>query len=76
MFIYEAAAQAMAQGRRMQRRNGAFWRTLRVRPTNTPDCCLIEMSQEAQRVKGPRKPAPHWNPSAEDLLADDWEVVD
>lgn len=78
MYIHEAVSEAMAQGRRMQRRSSTFWRAVRIRPTNTSACCLMETTEEFRKAKCFQKKvlSPRWNPSAEDLLADDWEVVD
>lgn len=42
---------------------------LKVFPTNTPDCCVLT-SLEA---RGPRR---GWQPTAGDLIADDWFVTD
>lgn len=36
-------------------------------PTNTWDCCVL-ISKDSEKV-GKR-----WNPSANDLVADDWEI--
>lgn len=43
------------------------WRAadIKIQPTNSPDCCII-MS------KFNRSPNRGWQPTAEDLLADDW----
>lgn len=37
-----------------------------IYPTDTVDCCII--------VSKRFRPGPRWNPSQEDLLADDWNV--
>lgn len=38
----------------------------KIQPTNSPDCCIMY---------GVGKPGPRWNPSKEDLTADDWITV-
>lgn len=42
---------------------------LKLFPTNTPDCCVIT----SLAARGPRR---GWQPTAEDLIADDWFVTD
>ena len=37
----------------------------RIRPTDSPDCCIIESKHTATATRG-------WQPMAEDLCADDW----
>lgn len=66
MFIHEAVA--FCDNTYYIRRHSwpAAWR---VRPTDEPDChCLVftPYRPEGQRF---------WNPKAEDLVADDWEVI-
>ncbi|WP_302970461.1 MW1434 family type I TA system toxin [Ruthenibacterium lactatiformans] len=41
---------------------------IKIMPTNTPDCCTIE----SVASRGPRR---GWQPTAEDLIADDWITV-
>ena len=44
------------------------WKGLvHIKPTNGPDCCILY-------GKG-QKPGKRWNPQAEDLMAEDWEVT-
>ena len=38
-----------------------------IEPTNSPDCCIIYAKDQP--------PCPRWEPNAEDLAADDWEVT-
>lgn len=40
------------------------------KPSNTAWCCTVYCSDS---VKGP---AAMWNPTAEDLMAEDWEITD
>lgn len=42
---------------------------LKVFPTNTPDCCVLT----SLATRGPRR---GWQPTAGDLIADDWFVTD
>lgn len=41
---------------------------IRLLPTNTPDCCIISSST------GRKNLSRGWQPTAEDLEADDWEI--
>ena len=40
---------------------------VKLYPTNGPDCCVILSSTKT-------KQAPRWEPTRNDLLADDWEA--
>ena len=40
---------------------------LHIKPTDWPECCLVQAKEQA--------PCPRWQPKAEDLMADDWEVT-
>lgn len=42
--------------------------TMRILPTNTPDCCVMVSDYSS------RGPCRGWQPRAEDLAADDWVV--
>lgn len=44
------------------------WKGVKILPTSTPDCCLAQTNYS-------RTPCRGWQPSAEDLLADDWVTV-
>lgn len=73
MFIHEAAKMAYEKSGLMVRKGfyleGAL--TIGIKPTNGYDCCIIirvaEMREEAR--------ARCWNPTMDDLTADDWEVI-
>lgn len=41
---------------------------VKILPTNSPDCCVVL----GVANKNPRK---GWQPTAEDLVAEDWETV-
>lgn len=43
---------------------------VRVLPTNTPDGCLIQSRAST------KMPIPRWQPTAADLVADDWMITD
>lgn len=65
MNIQQAAKKAVAADAFIAR---SWWMGhFQVKPTNQPECCIAY-------AKG-QLPRPRWEPSAEDLLADDWEVT-
>jgi len=42
-------------------------------PTDTTNCCIGFLKDENGNLK---KSAVRWNPYAEDLIADDWELAE
>ncbi len=69
MNLKEAIEKAMKENGFIRRKNLIFGKggTL-IKPTNTCDCCLFFIEGEGyHRIR-------YWCPTAEDLLADDWEV--
>lgn len=68
MKINEAVEKALKEKKPITRTS---WKdfSFKILPTNTHDCCYVITEDEKQ------KPAKCWNPTADDLLADDWEVV-
>lgn len=73
MNIREAAIKALEEGKRMTRSSKPRWRYVCITPTNTPDCCVIEFVENTDKFS--EQKAPRWHPLAEDLIADDWEVI-
>ncbi|MEH2947070.1 MW1434 family type I TA system toxin [Sporofaciens sp. JLR.KK001] len=74
MNIQEATKKAVEDGGLIYRtstmqankaRHGA------VNPTNTYDACILVVMEKGVQKKSCRA----WNPTADDLLADDWEVA-
>lgn len=66
MTISEAVSAALSYRCSIARK---AWKGtgLKITPTNTKKCCIIS---------SPKKPpAPHWQPSAADLIAGDWLLV-
>ena len=44
-----------------------------IYPTNSYDCCIVfSLSSMLKRTE---KQSRYWNPTADDLIADDWETV-
>lgn len=74
MYIHEAIKARTVEApyitRRKWRDEFSDWRAadIKLQPTNSPDCCIVES-------KVNRSPCRGWQPTAEDLLADDWEVT-
>lgn len=42
-----------------------------VKPTNTYNCCILLVYRDGK----PERSSRYWNPTADDLMADDWEVL-
>lgn len=67
MTITEATCQALAEGKNIARR----WcdRRIIIKPETSQDCCLIWVEGSK------RPPTVRWNPDADDLISDEWEVT-
>lgn len=77
MNIQEATKQALAKGKAIIR-PGLLCPII---PTNTKSCCIIDASDIADKnsdcgYKPGGEFVRKWNPRAEDLTADDWELTD
>jgi hypothetical protein len=67
MHIHEAVKKAIEQNKKIQRKAYEYFS---VKPTDSgPLACLIFSRRDD-------KPGRYWNPSANDLMADDWELCD
>lgn len=66
MFIHEAVKKAQEQPSVIRR--PVFGRAFILVPLNTKDCLYVG-------VEGSVDVAVGWEPSAEDLTAEDWEVI-
>ena len=75
MYLHEAAAQAAAEGKAIAR-TGWSWEHVSIIPTNTSDCCLIAIHPAELAKKHGVGPGRWWNPYLDDLVADDWRVID
>lgn len=74
MYIHEAVREAMKRQCRIQRKEfiaGNGWQDIRILPTDTSDCCIPSLWEHGNEVSCGRC----WNPSADDLIADDWELA-
>lgn len=65
MNIQKATKAAMAIDGLIVRKP---WRGhVHIKPTDWPEACFVYAKEQA--------PCPRWQPKAEDLMADDWEVT-
>jgi len=65
MNICEAVEKALASDKYISRTDATFFK---IKPTNTPECCLISGPDGENPCRG-------WQPQAEDLLSECWQVV-
>lgn len=75
MYIHEAVVSALESNSFIRR---SAWKkvltpnptyaAIKIQPTNTPGGCFLH-------YEAVEKICPGWQPKAEDLLADDWEVI-
>ena len=68
MKIHEAVEKALKKKKPITRTSLNDF-DFKIFPTDSSDCCYLIQKDEKQQ------PARCWNPTADDLLADDWEVV-
>lgn len=74
MYIHEAVTKVLENGKYITRKPSdpeTIWSFTRLEPTNGLECVIIH--NDKLRHHSPRA---RWQPTAEDLMADDWEVVD
>lgn len=69
MKINEAVEKSLKEKKAITRTSWLSDFGFKVFPTDSRDCCYLIQKDEKQQ------PARCWNPTANDLLADDWEVV-
>ena len=73
MNIIEATEKALEKGVEIQntisQRANSY-----LLPTNTNECYLVIPIGYKLDSDYKRTPAPRWNPKAEDILKDDWEL--
>ena len=73
MFIHEAVKRAVEENKEIYRTSAKHdcsdvYAT--IRPTNSYDTCLLVINKDNEK-----KSCRAWNPTANDLAADDWELV-
>ena len=76
MYIQEAVKESMEKGKwiRQKRHQEDSGIELRILPTDTDDCCIIASFDKKTGIETRR--SRRWNPSANDLTAGDWEVIE
>lgn len=73
MTIQTAVKQALSEGKYIRRRSvnsGILESQVLIKPTNSYDCCVILIIGDNEK-----RQSRFWNPTADDLMADDWEVT-
>lgn len=73
MKISEAVEKAMNAGAMIYRksvRKEQGYRNTAIMPTNSYDTCILVTICEGKETGSCR----NWNPTADDLMADDWEL--
>lgn len=68
MKIDEAVKRAIEENASIIRKSTMKSNT-RIKPTNTYDCCIIFT------VGSNHQQSRYWNPTADDLIADDWQMI-
>lgn len=74
MYIHEAIEKAIKENGRIIRSSARRPESdlySVITPTNSYDTCLITVLYNGK----PRRTAGRWNPTADDLMADDWDVI-
>lgn len=66
MNIQEAAKKAAEQDGYITRKKHLVYCHTAIQLTDTADCCIVVKKESSRRG---------WQPKAEDLIADDWEVI-
>ena len=74
MDIQTAVLVAMEERKLMVRESvyEEFGHTTAIRPTNSYDCCQL-VKIDSNHIKEAYR---YWNPTASDLMANDWIVID
>ena len=67
--ISEAVERALEEKKSITRDSYLEELGFKIFPTNSSDCCYIASGN------GERHPTRCWNPTADDLMADDWKLV-
>lgn len=66
MLINVAVKKAMEQGKKIRRESDRD--RFAIEPTNKGAClCIIHIEHDDRQCR-------YWNPSAEDIIANDWEL--
>lgn len=68
MNIQDATKKALEENKYIRRKSTKH-STTRIKPTNSYDCCLLVVHGKD------RQQGRCWNPTADDLMADDWIIA-
>lgn len=74
MHIHEAVRMAMEEDNLIIRSSAKIEESTRyaaIKPTNTYDTCVLVVIADKKQKEACRC----WNPTADDLMADDWAVL-
>ncbi len=75
MKISEAVKKAMEQHKLIYRNNirrESGWHNTFIKPTNSYDACIVVSYSDGKEINSCR----NWNPTGDDLIANDWELWD
>lgn len=78
MKIDEAVKKAMETNGYICRNNKDWGKDYRIliKPTNSYECCiLVIFRRDVPQLPQGSHSRSWWNPTADDLMADDWEVI-
>lgn len=76
MNIQDATKLALEKDLYIVRESSIFRKYSRIKPTDTPDCCIVYRTKYAKQRDGEKSIlGKRWNPDASDLIADDWIVT-
>lgn len=73
MYLREAAIKSLETGQAIYRESALHGKEdtkAYIKPTNSYDCCQLIVMDGSKTRKGTR----YWNPTADDLIADDWKL--
>lgn len=74
MYIHEAIKKALRTGGVIKRENCTFGEEVRIaviEPTNHYDCCNLVIHHNGAEQRTNRM----WQPTADDLMTDNWVVI-
>lgn len=74
MYIHEAVREAVRDNALIIRTSARETESdvyAAIRPTNSYDACLLVVMKDGRINRASR----WWNPTADDLMADDWTVI-
>ncbi len=72
MRIDEAVRESMETGGLIRRREDSWDDRIAIKPTNSYKACIGVILKRGMRQREGRS---WWNPTADDIMADDWEVI-